>query len=209
MVKALRQGETELTSDSSAPRLREIVDDGVADLLTQTGTFSKGKYLRRSSMMNVPTFDELIGDKKPKGLAWEAYLAWVRSVQVDKWIALPPGTPREIVQVHQLAFEKVVKDPEFNRPRIAASSPFSGALLLRTPTAVSPHTTRTKNSGEPKLRTRGRKIGRDRNRTRAPKMPPMAELLSPQSPLVFRAVPAWHLFFQLSSLLASNLADVC
>ena len=115
LLTAMRQGEIELTSNSSAFAIREMVNDGVADLITQTGTFSKGKFHRRSSLMELPTFVELLGDKKPKGLAWEAYLAWVRSVQVDKWIALPPGTPREIVQVHQLAFEKVVKDPEFLR----------------------------------------------------------------------------------------------
>jgi len=33
--------------------------------------------------------------------------------QADKWIALPPKTPKEYVQAYRRAFEMVVKNPKF------------------------------------------------------------------------------------------------
>ena len=57
---------------------------------------------------------------------------------------------------------------------MAARSPLIGARPLSTPMALRPHTTSTKNSGEPKLNTSGRRIGSDASRTKAPSTPPTA-----------------------------------
>ena len=67
-----------------------------------------------------------------------------------------------------------------------------GALPLRMPTMLTPHSVRMKNSGELKESTRGRRIGSEANRTRAPKMPPSSdatnEALSALAPSPFFAM---------------------
>lgn len=113
LVKALRQGEIDLTATANAFLLKDLRDEGVADLLTQVGIASGGKDIRRSSFTDVPTFTELMGKKRPKGVKWEGYLAWVGTTHVDKWLALPPKTPKKFLQVYRRAFDKVVKNPEF------------------------------------------------------------------------------------------------
>ena len=113
MVKALRQGEIDMTSTSNAFLLHDLRNEGVVDLLTQVGVSSGGKVIRRSSFKDVPTFTELLGNKKPTGVKWNGYLAWIGTSQLDKWLALPPGTPKEFVRAYRSGFNKVVKDPQF------------------------------------------------------------------------------------------------
>ena len=42
-------------------------------------------------------------------------MSWAGSQQADRWFALPPGTPKEIVRVYRRAFEKVTRDPKFDK----------------------------------------------------------------------------------------------
>lgn len=135
MVKALRQGEVDLTATQNAFLLRDLRDEGVVDLITQIGISTGGKYARRSSFQEVPTFIELLGGKKPKGVEWEGYLAWIGAVQADKWLGLPPGTPNEYIQTYRRAFEMVVKNPKFlelARKQLSVDIiPISGEAMAR------------------------------------------------------------------------------
>jgi hypothetical protein len=38
---------------------------------------------------------------------------WTSLTSIDKWLALPPGTPEPIVTVFQKAYDKIGEDPEF------------------------------------------------------------------------------------------------
>lgn len=107
LMKAFLQGEIEMTATGNAFILKDMEKEGVAKLLAQSGD------TRRQAFPNVPTFAQVLGDKKPSGVAWQAYLAWVGPSHIDKWMALPPGTPAAIVQTYRNAFNQVTKDPEF------------------------------------------------------------------------------------------------
>ncbi len=70
---------------------------------------------RREDFPDVPTFVELLGAKKPTGLAWHAYLAWAGAPELDKFRGAPEGTPDHLVKSLRDAFTKAMKDPEVDK----------------------------------------------------------------------------------------------
>lgn len=115
MAKALRQGEIDMFGTSNAFHINELVKDGVIDLLVQPGLPAEKGYERRSSFKNVPVFPELLKEANPPKVAWQGYLSMIGPSQVDKWLTLPPKTPREIVEAHRKAFAKAFNDPGFQK----------------------------------------------------------------------------------------------
>ena len=113
MFRTVRQGEADMTATSNAYLLDPIRDDGVADHIAQGGIRSGDKYIARKSYKDVPIFPNLLLAKKLKPIEWQGYLSWAGAQQADKWMALPPGTPKEYVGAWRKAFERVTKDPEF------------------------------------------------------------------------------------------------
>jgi tripartite-type tricarboxylate transporter receptor subunit TctC len=43
----------------------------------------------------------------------QAFDYWFSLVVLDKWLALPEGTPEPVLQAYREAFDKMSKDPEF------------------------------------------------------------------------------------------------
>ncbi len=112
-IKAIRSGEADMSATGNAYLLDGLKDDKVVDLIAQEGILSGGKYIPRSSYRDVPVFPELLKKGNVSKLAWRAYTSWNGVAGADKWLGLPPGTPKEVVQTYRRAFEKLVKDPEF------------------------------------------------------------------------------------------------
>jgi cation diffusion facilitator CzcD-associated flavoprotein CzcO len=48
-------------------------------------------------------------------LVKEAFAFWSALNDMDKWYALPPGTPKEILDSYRTAWGKMVADPEFQQ----------------------------------------------------------------------------------------------
>ncbi len=113
LTTAILQGEIDMTATQNAFLLRALKEEGVVELIAQAGIFSAGKYLRRSSFKNVPTMPELLEPKKLKNVEWKGYVSWIGASQVDKWVAMPPGTPKEYVQAYRQAFDQLTKNPKF------------------------------------------------------------------------------------------------
>jgi hypothetical protein len=55
----------------------------------------------------------MLEDKIKDPIAQKSFEYWASLESKDKWLALPPGTPDDIVNVYREAFLKVVDDPEF------------------------------------------------------------------------------------------------
>ena len=70
--------------------------------------------MRRNDFPNVPTFVEVLGNKKPTGLPWQAYMAWVGGREVDKFLVAPRNTPKQYASILIDAFAKITKDPQFD-----------------------------------------------------------------------------------------------
>jgi hypothetical protein len=56
-----------------------------------------------------------LGGKKPSGLAWQAFVGWTGSPDLDKFLVAPPGTPDSLVNLLREAFAKLMKDPEVDK----------------------------------------------------------------------------------------------
>ena len=121
MVLALRQGEIEMWGTANAKLIRDLQKDGVVEplvLLTDK---------RRKDFPDVPTFVEALGDKKPSGVAWQAYRVWTRPSDVDKFLSVPKGTPDNVVKILRDAWGKMVEDPKFQ----ADATKFFGEAWLQ------------------------------------------------------------------------------
>ncbi len=116
MILALRQGELHMIATANATLINDLVKDNVVDLLTQQGR------VRRRDFPDVPSFLEVLGNKRPSGIPWRAYNVWAGPSEIDKFLVMPPGTPGKLVKMFRNAFLKMVKDPE----AIAVTNRFYG-----------------------------------------------------------------------------------
>ena len=82
-------------------------------MIAQEGVGKSGKYIARGSYPDVPVFPSVLKKENLPPIAWDGYNAWIGPSQVDKWLALPPKTPKAHVAAYRAAFDKVVGDKKF------------------------------------------------------------------------------------------------
>ncbi len=115
MELAFRRGELDIFATSNAFIVQRMTQqEGLADTMGMVGSLKGGKFVRRPDFPEVPTFEEMLGNKKPTGLPWQAFLSWVGPTAVDKALAAPPKTPDNVMAVLTDAFAKTERDPEYN-----------------------------------------------------------------------------------------------
>jgi tripartite-type tricarboxylate transporter receptor subunit TctC len=110
---ALERGEIDMTASSNLFQVEKMLQTGKVKILTQTGTLFEGKFLPRSEFGDVPVFPVQVEGKIKDPVQKQGYDYWFSLVVLDKWLALPPGTPDPILQVYREAFTKMIKDQEF------------------------------------------------------------------------------------------------
>jgi len=113
LMKALRQGEIDMMATASSKRIDSLLKDGVIELIAQEGVGGNNVFKARAAYPDVPVFPALLKEKKVPQLAWDGYVAWIGPSQVDKWLALPPKTPKAHVDAYRAAFNKIVSDKKF------------------------------------------------------------------------------------------------
>ncbi|MBI2933986.1 MAG: hypothetical protein HYY29_00285 [Chloroflexi bacterium] len=113
MELAFRRGEIDMLATANSFIIRRLVEEGLAETVTTEGAFREGKFTRRPDFPDVPSFDEVLGDKKPSGLPWQAYLAWVGPGLVDKFLSAPQDTPDNLVSILVESYERMAQDPQF------------------------------------------------------------------------------------------------
>jgi tripartite-type tricarboxylate transporter receptor subunit TctC len=106
---AIRQGEIDVWSSQNAKLVQDLQREGVAQILVTEDS------QRRPDFPEVPTFLELLGAKKPAGIAWQAYIGWAGAPELDKFLVAPEGTPDHLVKLLRDAFMKAMKDPEVDK----------------------------------------------------------------------------------------------
>lgn len=109
MILALRQGELEMWSTANNQLINDLLREGLVDLIAQAGS------KRRKDFPNVPTFLELLGDKRPTGISMQAYRVWAQPAEIDKPLAAPQDTPDKIINILRKAYDKMVVDKGFIR----------------------------------------------------------------------------------------------
>jgi tripartite-type tricarboxylate transporter receptor subunit TctC len=106
---AIRQGEIDVWATANAKLIKDLQREGLVQLVAAE------ENQRREDFPDVPSFIEMLGAKKPTGLAWQAYLGWAGSPDLDKFMVAPEGTPDHLVKTLRDAFAKLMKDPEVDK----------------------------------------------------------------------------------------------
>ncbi len=115
MLLAIQRGETHMTGTGNLSLLKEMFASGNFVGIAQLGDVQQdGAIEQRSNFEDIPTFPQLVKGKA-SGLTAEAFEFGAKLNNIDKWYALPPGTPKEIVDAYRTAWGKMTKDPEFIR----------------------------------------------------------------------------------------------
>jgi tripartite-type tricarboxylate transporter receptor subunit TctC len=113
MLLAVRRGETHMMGTSNLSLLKEMFATGDFVGLAQLGGGEGGANDEaRSGFENIPPFPKMM-EGKTSGLPQEAFEFWTALNDIDKWYALPPGTPKEVVDTYRAAWGKMMKDPDF------------------------------------------------------------------------------------------------
>lgn len=122
---ALRRGEIDALGTSNLNMLAGLREQGGYKEFVQIGEMRGGKVVPRGYAPEVPTMNGLL-EGKLSGIAKDAFAYWTDSNQLDKWYALPPGTPAPVVAAYRVAFEKIFADPEFIKAGQSQISPDFG-----------------------------------------------------------------------------------
>jgi tripartite-type tricarboxylate transporter receptor subunit TctC len=109
---AARRGEIDMYGTSGLLQLKDMIGTGQFTPVVQDGVLANGQPLGRKDFPDVPIFDTMIAGKL-SGLAQDTYEFWSSGVQMDKWYALPAGTPDNYVAAYRAAWNRLVVDPEF------------------------------------------------------------------------------------------------
>ena len=112
LLLAARRGEIDMVHNQTVFNVGPLLKDNM-DALVQLGNRdAKGKMIARSSFSTVPVLGDLLWPKMDAA-AKRSYKTWLGDQTVEKWIALPPGTPEKFVKMYRGAYAKVMKDPKF------------------------------------------------------------------------------------------------
>src|SRR5206468_8720961 len=92
---AFERGETDLYATANLVTLRELIGSGFRPLTQQGKLTAAGSFQRRPEFKDVPTFDELLGKRRPACDAWAAYVTWAGSDAVGRPLFAPRSTRSE------------------------------------------------------------------------------------------------------------------
>ena len=115
LVLAARSGEMQMMAHQATFTIAPMLENGEFVAIAQLGVRNDmGELERRSTFLDVPLLsDELI--PKLDDEARRAFELMQTDMLVNKWLALPPGTPADIVEAYRIAFTQVTQDPEYLR----------------------------------------------------------------------------------------------
>jgi hypothetical protein len=114
LFTALERGEIDMAATSSTHQVEKLLKTGKIKILTQSGTIKDGQLIPRSDFPDAPLLPKMLEGKIKDRVAQKSYEYWSSLESKDKWLALPPGTPDDIVKVYREGFQRMVtEDSEF------------------------------------------------------------------------------------------------
>lgn len=138
LLLAVRRGETNMMGTSNLSLLKEMFATGDYVGVSQLGGGEEA--VARSNFADIPPFPTLIKGKL-SGVQAEAFDFWNKLNMLDKWYALPPGTPQDVVEAYRTAWSKMIKDPDFIKKGelqfSADFEPMTGQVMAEAVAATS------------------------------------------------------------------------
>lgn len=115
LLLAIRRGETDMMGTSNVGQVQEFLKTGNYVGVVQRGEAAGGdKVVAREAFADIPVFTDLMAGKT-SGLQNDSFEFWSMLDRLDKWYALPAGTPAGVVAAYRQAYQAMVEDPEFRR----------------------------------------------------------------------------------------------
>lgn len=107
---AARSGELQMMDSYNEFVIKPLIDSGEFEAVAQVGLRDEnGNWNRRRSFPDIPALIPMLKEKlDPK--AATALEQAVSDMLVSKWLALPEGTPQDIVDIYRAAYKKTVAD---------------------------------------------------------------------------------------------------
>ena len=113
MLLSLQNGELDMAANQNAFHVVPLLKSGNYVGLAQLGVLDDaGKRVGREAFAPAPLLEELILPKLDDKLR-AIFRSMQSDFEVNKWIALPPGTPKPMVEMYRAAYMKAVKDADF------------------------------------------------------------------------------------------------
>lgn len=113
LVLALQRDEIDMTSLATVDKIKEILDSGRFEPLAQSGALVDGKLVPQPAFGDMPLLSDMVAGKITDPVAQKAFEYWKNITLVGQWLALPPGTPQEVVAIQRAAFHAMMRDPDF------------------------------------------------------------------------------------------------
>jgi tripartite-type tricarboxylate transporter receptor subunit TctC len=113
LMLALERGEIDMTSTANLSYIQRFLDTGKFKIVSQTGGYRDGKLVSRPEFADVPILAETLHDKIQDPVVRKAFEYWASNTAMDKWLALPPHSPPEMLAAYRNAYEALIKNPEF------------------------------------------------------------------------------------------------
>ncbi|HZM33045.1 MAG TPA: tripartite tricarboxylate transporter substrate-binding protein [Burkholderiales bacterium] len=149
---AFERGESTIDYQTSSAYLASVVPLVKAGKAVPLFTFGvlddNGNLARDPTFPDLPHVGEVIEratGQKPRGLEWNTLLAFITAgFAAQKFVVLPKGTPKDIVDAYTQAFRKMTADPEFvaKKDQVLGDYPQAtgkaAETLYRVATEVSP-----------------------------------------------------------------------
>lgn len=110
---ALERGEIDMNSTSNLFVTQQLLNTGKFNILVQTGDVKNGVVVGRAEFGNAPIIHNLMEGKLKTPVEKQAFNYWAAITALDKWVALPPGTPQPIVDAYRETFKHAFTDPDF------------------------------------------------------------------------------------------------
>ena len=113
LMIALERGEIDMTSTGNLFHVQRLLATGQFKVLVQTGMLRNGRRVARPEFADVPVIEYLLAGKIADPLMRDAYSYWSANSSIDKWTALPPNSPKVMVDAYRVAYGKMMLDPDF------------------------------------------------------------------------------------------------
>ncbi|MEQ8194691.1 MAG: hypothetical protein RIB59_09410 [Rhodospirillales bacterium] len=122
--KGMLRGELNINYDSAAAYAKKVirhVEKGkLVAVMTLGYTDKNGNIVRDPGYPKLPTivdaYKAVNGGKLPSGDLWKAYKNfYTMGVMTSKGVALPPDTPKDVVDAYITAAQKIAEDEKFQK----------------------------------------------------------------------------------------------
>ncbi len=110
---ALERGEIDMTSTGNLQHFQKLMKLGQFKPVSQSGTAQNGKLVSRPEFGDAPLFPDMVASQINTPLIKGAFSFWSAMTSIDKWVALPPKTPKAFVDVFRATYDTASRNQEF------------------------------------------------------------------------------------------------